>query len=219
VKLAKGFFSRRSNGKRMRTGFGKPKTTKTSFIKQKNELEQAHLVLATPFIPATSDKRYAADLLVNIIGGGTSSRLWQKVREERGLAYSVGASGALYQDAGVFSIYAGTSPDQVQEVVDIALDEMRWIVREGVTETELELAKSQSISAIVLGLEDSGVRAGTLARMEMVHGKQISVEDSLRRTREVKASEVRSLARQFFREENISFAAIGNLPKRTGFRV
>lgn len=217
--LARKFFGKRSNGKRIRTGLSRPKASKTVFVKQKKELEQVHLVLATPFIPATSDKRYAADLLVNIIGGGTSSRLWQKVREERGLAYSVGASAALYQDAGVFSIYAGTSPDQVKEVVDIALDEMRRILREGVSETELELAKSQSVSAIVLGLEDSGVRAGTLARMEMVHGRQISVEDSLKRLRAVNASEIKSLARRFFREEDISFAAIGNLPKRTGFRV
>jgi len=213
VKLAKKFFGNRTNAKRLRVGAGRPRATRTVFVKQKKELEQAHMILATPFIPGTSEKRYAADLLVNIIGGGTSSRLWQKVREERGLAYSVGASGALYQDAGVFSVYAGTSPNQVQEVVDIALDEMRWITREGVTEMELELAKSQSISAIVLGLEDSGVRAGTLARMEMVHGKQISIEESLNRTREVTASEVRSLARQFFREENISFAAIGDLGK------
>ena len=213
--LAKKFFGKRLNGRNLKTGFKKPRPTRTVLVKQKKELEQAHMILATPFIPATSEKRYAADLLVNIIGGGTSSRLWQKVREERGLAYSVGASGALYQDAGVFSIYAGTSPNQVQEVVDIALDEMRWIVREGVTEMELELSKSQSISAIVLGLEDSGVRAGTLARMEMVHGKQISVEESLKKTRDVKASEVQSLARQFFRDDNISFAAIGDLPKKT----
>jgi len=218
LRLAKKFFGKASNGKPLKTNFGKPKAARTVFVKQKKELEQAHMLIATPFIPATSAKRYAADLLVNIIGGGTSSRLWQKVREERGLAYSVGASGALYQDAGVFSIYAGTSPDQVQEVLDIALDEMRWVAREGVSEMELELAKSQSVSAIVLGLEDSGVRAGTLARMEMVHGKQISVEDSLKRTNEVKASEVRALAREFFREGNISFAAIGDFPKKATWR-
>src|SRR5207253_4694804 len=86
-------------------------------IKQNKNLEQAHIVLATPLVAATDERRYAADLTANIIGGGTSSRLWQKVREQRGLAYSVGASAVMYQDCGLFSIFAGTSPEQVEEVV------------------------------------------------------------------------------------------------------
>src|SRR5687767_4398657 len=113
-------------------------------IKQNKNLEQAHLIIATPFVAATDGRRYAADLLANIIGGGTSSRLWQKVREERGLAYSVGASAIMYQDCGLFSIFAGTSPAQVGEVVDLAIAEMRNVANNGVLHAELDLAKQQT---------------------------------------------------------------------------
>jgi predicted Zn-dependent peptidase len=145
------------------------------------------------------------------LGGGTSSRLWQKVREEKGLAYSVGASAAMYQDCGVFSIYAGTSPKQVEQVLDISLKELRSVVKNGISQEELELMKEQSVASILLGLEDSGVRAGTLARLEMVHGRQISIEETLAKIEAVTIDEVREIAREFFQTEKIAFAALGNL--------
>ncbi|CAN5394259.1 pitrilysin family protein [soil metagenome] len=180
-------------------------------IKKNKNLEQAHLVIAAPFVDAKSEKRYAADILANALGGGTSSRLWQKVREEKGLAYSVGASAAMYQDCGVFSIYAGTSPTQTAEVLDISIEELRSVVKNGITNEELELVKEQSIASILLGLEDSSVRAGTLARLEMVHGRQISVEETLQKIEAVTLEEVQDLAKEFFQTEKISFGALGNL--------
>ncbi len=188
-----------------------PKISAPILIKQNASLEQAHLIIATPFPAATDERRYAADLLSNIIGGGTSSRLWQKVREERGLAYSVGASAISYQDCGLFSIFAGTSPEQVGEVVDISIAEMRDVARNGVTAAELELAKQQTASSILLGLEDTAGRAATLAQFEMTHGRQISVEESLDRFTAVTASDIRELAGEYFRTDAISFAAIGDL--------
>jgi predicted Zn-dependent peptidase len=112
--------------------------------------------------------------LTNIIGGGTSSRLWQAVREERGLAYSVGASAIAFQDCGIFSIYAGTSPKQLELVIDLSIAEMRRIVREGVTTKELELVKEQGVASILLGLESTSVRAGTLARHRSRHTRRHS---------------------------------------------
>src|SRR6266542_3635418 len=100
-----------------------------------------------------------ANLVVaSAVGGGTSSRLWQTIREERGLAYSVGAGGSTFSDVGVFTIYAGTSPEHLDEVLDLSLDEMRRVVAESVPEEELKLAKDQAISSILLGLESSRVR-------------------------------------------------------------
>ena len=84
-------------------------------LQRKRELEQAHLILAAPWPSARGEERYAASLLGSVIGGGTSSRLWQRVREERGLAYSVGAAASQFADAGMFQIYAGTSPEQLDE--------------------------------------------------------------------------------------------------------
>lgn len=216
VDLADKFFNFKAKDQRPRTEDQKPKISAPIIIRKNKNLEQAHLIIATPFVEATSERRYAADLLANIIGGGTSSRLWQRVREEKGLAYSVGASAAMYQDCGVFSIYAGTSPRQTEEVLDIALDEMRRIVRNGITAEELELMKEQAIAMILLGIEDSSVRAGTLARLEMVHGRQISLEETLAKIEAVSADEVQELAKEFFQTEKIAFGALGNL---NGLRI
>lgn len=180
-------------------------------IKHNPNLEQAHLVIATPLVSATDERRYAADVLANIIGGGTSSRLWQKVREERGLAYSVGASAVSYQDCGMFSIFAATSPEQVEEVVDLSIAEMSNVVRDGVTADELELAKQQTVASILLSLEDSAARAATLAQSEMTHGRQISVEETLAKLDAVTLSDIQSISREFFVTENVAFAALGDL--------
>jgi predicted Zn-dependent peptidase len=137
--------------------------------------------------------------------------LWQKVREEKGLAYSVGASAAMYLDCGVFSIYAGTSPRQTEEVLDISIKELRSIVKKGIEHEELELIKEQSVASILLGLEDSSVRAGTLARLEMVHGRQIPLEETLQKIEAVTGEEIQELAKEFFQTEKIAVAALGNL--------
>lgn len=180
-------------------------------IEHKSELEQAHLIIATPFVDARDERRYAADLLANAIGGGTSSRLWQKVREERGLAYSVGASALLFSDCGMFMVSAATSPEQVEEVVDIVLDEMRAIVRNGVSADEITLMKDQTRASILLGLEDSAGRAGSLASMEMLHGRQIPVEETLEKVEAVSEEDVQGLAEEFFKTEKIALAALGDL--------
>jgi predicted Zn-dependent peptidase len=180
-------------------------------VEQNKNLEQAHLIIAVPFIGAADMKRYPADLLANIIGGGTSSRLWQKVREERGLAYSVGASTIMYQDCGLFSVFVGTSPDQVQEVVDITIAELKEVVRNGVTQDELELVKQQTRASILLGLEDSAGRAATLAQSEMLHGRQIPVEETLANVDAVSIEEIQALAVEYFKTENVAFAALGDL--------
>ncbi|MBK7394319.1 MAG: insulinase family protein [Chloracidobacterium sp.] len=204
-------FSRPSPESPLKRGLQAPVTAAPILIKQNSNLEQAHLIIATPFPSATDPGRYAADVLANIIGGGTSSRLWQKVREERGLAYSVGASSISYQDCGMFSIFAATSPDQVEEVVDLSIAEMRAVVNDGVTGDELELAKQQAVASILLSLEDSASRAAALAQGEMTHGRQIPVEETLRRLDAVTTDDIHSLAREFFRTEKIAFAALGDL--------
>lgn len=180
-------------------------------VTQKAELEQAHLVLATPSVSSTDPRRYAADLLTGILGEGTSSRLWQKVREQRGLAYSVGASNAMYRDCGVFSIFAGTSPAQTREVVELAIAELRDVTARGVTDDELELEKQTSRASLLLSLEDSASRAATLAECEMVHGRQIAVEETLANIDGVTRDDCHAIAREFFRTDNIAFAALGDL--------
>ncbi len=213
VELANKFFSQSPKFKvqSSKPKYANPILAAPIIIKKKKDLEQAHLIIATPFVDAQSERRYAADILANALGGGTSSRLWQKIREEKGLAYSVGASAAMYLDCGVFTIYAGTSPKQTEEVLDISLKELRSVVQNGIRKDELELIKEQTAASILLGLEDSGTRAGTLARLEMVHGRQISIEETLQQIEAVTLEEVQSLAGEFFQTEKVGFAALGNL--------
>jgi predicted Zn-dependent peptidase len=185
-------------------------------IRQNKNLEQAHVVIAAPLVGATDPRRYTADLLSSILGGGTSSRLWQKVREERGLAYSVGASASMYQDCGLFSASAATSPEQAGEVLDLIIAEMREVAANGVTDDELSLAKQQAVSSILLSLEDSASRAAALAQSEMVHGRQIPVDKTLENVEKVTTEEIHELAKEYFRTEAIAFAALGDLK---GFSV
>jgi predicted Zn-dependent peptidase len=185
-------------------------------IEQKQELEQAHLVIAAPWPDAKSNDRYAASLLASVVGGGTSSRLWQTIREERGLAYSVGAGGSTFSDVGVFTIYAGTSPEHLDEVLDLSLQEMRRVVAESVSAEELKLAKDQAISSILLGLESSSARVSALARQEIIHGRRISTAETIEKIEAANADDLQRVARKFFTSESLSLGALGNL---NGFRV
>jgi predicted Zn-dependent peptidase len=185
-------------------------------IEQKKELEQAHLVIAAPWPDAKSSDRYAASLLASVVGGGTSSRLWQIIREERGLAYSVGAGGSTFSDVGVFTIYAGTSPEHLNEVLDLSLAEMRRVVAEAISEEELKLAKDQAISSILLGLESSSSRVSALARQEIIHGRRISTAETIEKIEAAGADDLRRVAREFFTSESLGLGALGNL---NGFLV
>src|SRR5262252_6029689 len=193
-----------------------PEVAAPIMIERKSELEQAHLIIAAPWPSAKSADRYAASMLATIIGGGTSSRLWQSIREERGLAYSIGAGGNTFSDVGMFTIYAGTSPAQMDEVFDLALDELRRIVREQVAEAELELAKQQAISSVLLSLESSSTRVGALARQEIIHGRRISPDEIIKMINAVTCENVQQVAQACFRTSALSVGALGNL---NGFAV
>ncbi len=194
----------------------RPDVAAPILIERKSELEQAHLLIAAPWPSATAADRYAASMLGTIIGGGTSSRLWQSIREERGLAYSIGAGGNTFRDVGMFTIYAGTSPAQMDEVFDLAMDELRRAVREPVSEDELELAKQQATSSVLLSLESSSTRVGALARQEIIHGRRISPDDILRSINAVTREDAQRVAHTCFTTAALSVGALGNL---NGFAV
>jgi predicted Zn-dependent peptidase len=195
---------------------GCPKAAAPILVEQKAELEQAHLIIAAPWPSSRDETRYAASLLASVIGGGTSSRLWQRIREERGLAYSVGAGGSAFSDVGVFTIYAGTSPEHMDEVIDLSMNELRRVVAESVDPAELTLAKDQAISSILLGLESSSARASALARQEIIHGRRITPDEIIRRIQSVTPEQTQEVARSCFRTEMLALGALGDL---NGFSV
>jgi len=138
------------------------------------------------------------------------------VREERGLAYSVGAGGSTFSDVGVFTIYAGTSPGHLEEVLDLSLEELRRAVKETISPAELKLAKEQAISSILLGLESSSSRASALARQEIIHHRRISPDEVVKLIEAIDVDEMQEVARTFFTTENLALGALGNL---NGFQV
>ena len=193
-----------------------PEAAAPILVQRKEGLEQAHLLLAAPWPAARDEDRYAGSLLASILGGGTSSRLWQAIREERGLAYAVGASASGFTDAGIFHIYAGTSPEHVDEALDLSLLELRRIVREPVGAEELQLVKDQAISSILLGLESSSARASTLARQEIILGQHLSPDQIIRSIERVMPADIQRVARERFTTEQIALGILGDL---NGFRV
>jgi predicted Zn-dependent peptidase len=193
-----------------------PKVAAPIMIERKSELEQAHLLIASPWPSAIAPDRYAASMLGTIIGGGTSSRLWQSIREERGLAYSIGAGGNTFRDVGMFTIYAGTSPAQMDEVFDLALNELRRVVREPVSEDELVLAKQQATSSVLLSLESSSTRVGALARQEIIHGRRITPDEIIQSINSVTREDAQRVAQSCFKTAALSVGALGNL---NGFAV
>jgi predicted Zn-dependent peptidase len=212
VELAGQMFGVESNGlEPASAGPVSPQPAAPILVERKSELEQAHLIIAAPWPSAKSQDRYAASMLGTIIGGGTSSRLWQSIREERGLAYSIGAGGNTFTDIGMFTIYAGTSPGHLDQVVDLSLQELRRAVREPVTSEELQLAKEQAVSSVLLSLESSSSRVGALARQEIIHGRRFSPEEIIHRIEAVTAQDSLRVAQECFTTPTLALGALGNL--------
>jgi len=214
--VEKSFGNSDNNGRDLNPVGQSPTAAAPILIEQKKELEQAHLILAAPWPDAKNEDRYAASLLASVVGGGTSSRLWQTIREERGLAYSVGAGGSTFSDVGVFTIYAGTSPEHLNQVLDLSLLEMRRVVNEIVPDAELKLAKDQALSSILLGLESSSARVSALSRQEIIHGRRITPEETMEKIEAVTAEDLLRVAQEYFTSETLALGALGNL---NGFRV
>ncbi len=156
--------------------------------------EQSHVYLTCQGIAVRDQRRWTMSVLTTILGGGMSSRLFQEVREKRGLAYSTYAFDLSYAGAGAFGMYAGCAPDDVEQVCEVMAAQFERLAQEGVTDHELARARGQLSGAMVLGGEDSLARMGRLGRAEVVTGRLRSMGESMRRLNAVTAEQVRELA-------------------------
>jgi len=156
--------------------------------------EQANVIVGCPGLTATDDRRFALSVLSAVLGGGTSSRLFQEIREKRGLAYSVYSFASGHSDTGIFGLYAGCAPARLDEVVALMSDEWAHLAADGITDAELERSIGQLCGSLVLGLEDSGSRMSRLGKAELVHGELLSLTEYLERIRAVTADQVQTLA-------------------------
>ena len=143
--------------------------------------EQAHLVLGVPGVTRTDDRRYAVSILSTALGGGMSSRLFQEIRERRGLAYSVYSFSSSYADAGIFGAYAGCLPGKVDEVLALAAAGLDEVGRSGLTGEELARGKGQTKGSIVLGMEDTGSRMSRIGTADLTLGELPSIDATLAR--------------------------------------
>ncbi len=156
--------------------------------------EQVNLVLGVPGVDRNDPRRFALGVLNSALGGGMSSRLFQEVREKRGLAYSVYSYHAQYSDAGLFGVYAGCLPKKVDDVLDLCRAEIQRVCHRGVTAEELERGKGQLRGSLVLGMEDTGSRMNRIGKSELVYGEMLSLDEILNRIEAVTLDDVRDVA-------------------------
>jgi predicted Zn-dependent peptidase len=173
-------------------------------------IEQANLILGVPGIAAADERRPTLTVLNSILGGGMSSRLFQEVREKRGLAYSVYSFAASYSDAGLFGLYAGCSPAKAPQVAELMLGEFARLGSDGVSQEELERAVGQLSGSSALALEDSDTRMSRLGRAELTLGEFADLDETLRRLSLVTVDGVRELAAELAARP-LSIAAVGTL--------
>lgn len=160
--------------------------------------EQTHLLLGAPGIGRLDERRYAAAVLDTALGGGMSSRLFQEIREKRGLVYSVGSALTHYAGTGAFSIYAGCSKKRVPEVLRLIREELDRVAADGLTPEEVARAQGQLKGGMVLGLEDTGSRMSRLGKSELSHGEYLPVREVLARLDAVAEDQVREVAADLF---------------------
>jgi predicted Zn-dependent peptidase len=188
----------------------RPVLTPGSLVKTK-DTEQAYVVLGMQGLSTRDDARFTLSVLDTILGGGMSSRLFQEVREKRGLAYSVYSFQQGYRDAGLFGISAGTSPGSVQECVDVMIDELGRMADSGATDAELNLAKEHIKGSLTLSLEASSSRMIRLGRSEFNLGRQMTIEEIEREVDSVTLEGVHALARELFAPERLGLCVLGPL--------
>lgn len=159
-----------------------------------DDTEQANIVLGGLGLSRYDERRFVLGVLSTAIGGGTSSRLFQQIREQRGLAYSTYSFTSSYAGDGLYGLYAGCQPGKADEVVSIMLEVLDSIVRDGLTEDEVTRGKGQLAGAMVLGLEDSGSRMSRIGKAELAFGDVLGLDDLLARVDAVTAADVNELA-------------------------
>ena len=179
-------------------------------IRQK-ELEQSHVCLGTIGLPQNHPDRYTAYALNTVLGGSMSSRLFQNVREKRGLAYSVFSSLSAYQDVGALSIYAGCGNDAVGELIDVVMAEIRRLKDDPLPDDELRRAKDHLKGSLMLNLESTSSRMSHHARQEIYRDRADSLDEMLAAIERVSVPDVARLANQFFSADSIAATVLGSV--------
>jgi predicted Zn-dependent peptidase len=184
-------------------------------------LEQVHFCLGAPGLSQHDERIYALQVVNTILGGGASSRLFQKIREERGLVYSIYSYFTAFNDAGLFTVYAGTNAENLGEVLELTWREIEQLMESGITPEELARVKEQIKGSLLLASESVTHRMHRLGKSEIIYGRLISPEEVLQKTSAVTRDEVLSLVRELLAPERLSITTIGAIneaPERLPWR-
>jgi len=190
-----------------------PPTVRFGVYAHPRNLEQTHLCLGTASVSQLAEEWFAAYLLNTSLGGGMSSRLFQEIREQRGLAYEVTSFLSSYRDTGCLGVYVATSAEWAREVVDIICSTLTRIATEGISEEELRRAKGHTKGGMLLGLETSEARMNRLARCEIYFRRYISPQEVVESIERVTLDDVQSLASRCFRSEERTLTMLGEVPR------
>ncbi|CAK4836449.1 unnamed protein product [Aphanomyces euteiches] len=167
-------------------------------VYQTKQTEQNHICLSLPGCSIMDERIYGMILLNNTIGGGMSSRLFQEIREKRGLAYSVYSYHSSHMDSGLFTLYTGTAPKQTEEVLKVSLDIIGEMIAKGMTESELRKGKEQLKGSLILSLESTSSRMNRMGKNELMLGKHYTLDETLARIEAVEMEQIDSLIKQLF---------------------
>ncbi len=176
------------------------------------DISEAHICIGVPGLSQTSEDRYALFVLNTLLGGGVSSRLFQEIRENRGLAYSVYSYTSMYIDTGLWGVYAGVSRKRIREVAEIIIREMLFL-KDTLTEDELDKAKRHLKGNMILGLESTNSRMNNIARQEISFGRYISPDEISRAIELVSLKQIKELSERLLRRNSLAITAYGPLQK------
>ena len=188
---------------------GGPPRVVPQVIARTKELEQSHVILGTDSYPQRHDDRYVSYILNTVLGGSMSSRLFQNVREKRGLAYSVFSGLSAYRDAGNLTIYAGCASEAVEEVVDLCVAELRTLKQSPIPEAELRRAKDHLKGSLMLSLENTASRMSHLARQEIYFGRHFGLDETLNGVEGVSIEDVQRVATDLFSDGALAATVLG----------
>jgi predicted Zn-dependent peptidase len=178
------------------------------------DISEAHICIGVPGISQTSEERYSFFLLNTILGAGVSSRLFQEIREKRGLAYSVYSFTSSYMDTGLWGVYAGVSKKRVMEVAELVVSEMLHLT-DTLSENELERAKKHLKGNLILSLESTSSRMNNIARQEMYFGRYISSDEIIESVERVRLNDIRAISERLINKDLFAITAYGPLHKNT----
>lgn len=188
----------------------KAPATRSGVFPHVKSLEQVHLCLGVPGLHQSHPQRYAAYVLNTLLGGGMSSRLFQEIREKRGKAYSVYSFASSYKDAGYVGVYAGTSAEWVEEVVELIVKELNNLASGDIKDKEIRRTQGQLVGSMMLGLESTDSWMSHIARNEIYFGKPITTDEICREIRAVSRDAVVDLARMLFCSQGMALSLLGD---------